>query len=241
VVKRVLLGQFTEEVENSLLRKGIVDVAFVPHRLVGVEDVSMYLTAHAEAILTEAIEGAAKGRIWERRPIPFTQATLIYLAGIPIWDYDTFLTNRTMWRAVRDMAGINSTTIADRIGISPASISRYEKGTRNPPKALMQDLHAAYVELYEQALEAAELMLAIDSYADTLEPAKDVPVHDQPFKIDDFYEWIARDTDLEDFEISHIDHLAKVRAMLPFPAWREPTPENLWLQGYPNAPALQPA
>jgi transcriptional regulator with XRE-family HTH domain len=139
---------------------------------------------------------------------PYTQATLIYLTGIPIWDYNSFLMNRSMWRAVRDMASINSTTIADRLGISPASISRYERGTRNPPKALMQDLHAAYVELYEKALKAAELMLAIDSYVDTFEPAKDIRVHDQPFSLDGFDAWIDQGVPFEDYTIDHVTPLS---------------------------------
>ena len=200
-----------------------------------------YLAAHAEAILTQAVEGAAKGRIWERRPVAFTQATLIYLAGIPMWDYDSFLANRSMWRAVRDMASINSTTIADRLEISPASISRYEKGTRNPPKALMQDLHTAYVELYEQALEAAELMLAIDSYVDTFGSARNVPVHDQPFNLDGFDTWIDQGVPLADHTLDHVEALHNVRSWLPYPTWREPTPGNLWLRGYPNQPAVIPA
>jgi hypothetical protein len=75
----------------------------------------------------------------------------------------------------------------------------------------------------------------IDSYVDATQHGYDEPL------TDDLKLWIANGTDLENFTIDHITHLNALRSWLPYPTWRTPTPENLWLIGYPNAPALQPA
>lgn len=196
------------------------------------------LLLHAESILEQWIEGTAKGRLYERR-ININQATLIYASSIPLWNYEAFLRNREMWRVVRALSGVNSTELAARLDISPASISRYEKGDRSPATGLMRNLHEAYTELLEEALNRAEWNLVIDSYADVVIAASGTPFNELPDTMADVETWVAQGTDLEDFDIEHITHLAAARGWLPYPQWRTPTVDNLWLLGYPTAPALQ--
>ncbi len=175
------------------------------------------------------------------RRINVNQAALIYASSVPLWDYESFLEHREMWRAVRALSGVNSTELTARFDISPASISRHEKKTRNPPVLLMRDIHNAYVELLEIALLRAEWCLIIDSWADAVVAETGIPYDGLADTIDDVHAWVAQGTDLKDFAIEHNEHLATVRRWMPYPDWRTATVDNLWLSGFPAGPALIPA
>lgn len=195
------------------------------------------LSLYAQDVIKQWVTAQDRGRIFNEQPMSVIQAIYIYASTLATWDYDQFLQDRGLWVATRAINGINSTDLATRLGISPASISRYESGDRKPPTGTLKNVHNAYTALLEEALVTSETQMALRSFNDwTRNRGRDPET--ELFEHDLFYRWIAQEQDIEDFSISHIDHLATVRAVLPYPTWREPTPQNLWLAGYPNQPAF---
>ena len=197
------------------------------------------LSLYAQDVIDQWIRAVGRGRIFAEQPIAVAQSIYIYANSLETWEFDTFLERRGLWVATRALSRVNSTDLAARLGISPASISRYESGDRAPERQMLHRIHDAYCALLEEALIALEAQLILRSYNDWSRDSGGDPDNDI-LEAEPLYTWIAQGTDLEDFSISHIDHLVTVRYMLSYPHWREPTSDNLWLKGFPNQPSLVP-
>ena len=117
--------------------------------------------------------------------------------------------------------------MADRIGISFASIRRYEKATRNPDIEWHHPLYLGYKTILEDMLEQIEADLLVKSYITAHELEDGHPITQE-----DAVWWAVGDTGIEDVDITHITYLTDIRSLLPEPSWREPSPHNFYLNGY---------
>lgn len=193
----------------------------------------------SQRIIRTYFDDVNRGVVFRTRPVNVVQAELVWLHAWETWSLDWFLRHRESWRAVREMGKYSVEDFYEMAGVSPVSVTRYEKNQRTPDNAILPRLHGAYVQAHERALTNRETILTLRSYLvdhpeDMDENGKTIPPG--PEGIDAYLRWVSDGSDIEDFEIDHITHLADVRSMLPYPPWREETSSNLWLVGYVETP-----
>jgi transcriptional regulator with XRE-family HTH domain len=197
------------------------------------------LVDHARNVLDTFMEDTATGRLFVKRPTYVTQAMLVLYSASEIWDYQDFLKLRDQWRPCREISGMTGEDLGNRVNLSFASISRYEKGDRKPDSAYLRPLHLAYTEALDTGLWKIETDLVRDSFFEHYAHENNLPLdetleYDLIKGWDDYAWWLSgsNGADFDNLTIDHIPHLASIRRFLPRPAWREPAFENLWLKGF---------
>jgi transcriptional regulator with XRE-family HTH domain len=142
-------------------------------------------------------------------------------------------------RPCREISGLTGEDLGTRVGLSFASIARYEKGDRNPDTAYLRPLHLAYTEALDTGLWKIETDLVHDSFFEHYAQENNLPLdetleYDLISGWDDYAWWLAgsREVSMEGYTIDHIPHLANIRRFLPYPSWREPSFENVNLVGF---------
>ncbi len=185
------------------------------------------LVEWALAITRTWSEGVARGNIYDGIPIAVRQATLIWSRTFRPHDLSWWNTNREGWTGIRELAGVSAEEVSERVGVSFASIRRYERALRLPEDLTSSRMQEVYINLLENYTSTIEMDLAYASYIDAhkWEP-------DDTFTVEELMGHISDGQDIENFDISHLEHLADIRAMLPYPQYRKPTVSNLWLAGY---------
>jgi transcriptional regulator with XRE-family HTH domain len=190
------------------------------------------LVIHAARVLDTWVTDKGKGRLTTVAPLDINKAAYVVASNFTIWDYSNLQTDRQSWRTVRTFTGRTAEDIANVVGVSFASISRWEKAERNPDAQYHRRLHEVYKDMLDQKLLKLEWSLILRSYIETLPED-----HDPEAVIDkdDIVWWAVTDSDsLQAIDITHIKHLYQMRQLMPRPTWREPSAWNLGLNGYGN-------
>lgn len=193
----------------------------------------------SQRVVQTYLDDVNRGVVFRTKPVTVVQAELVWLHAWEVWNMDWWLRHRESWRATREMGKFSVEDFQEMAGISPASITRYEKNQRTPDNSILPRLHGAYIQAHEKALTNRETILTLRSYlVDHPEEMdeNEEPIPPGPEGIDEYLGWLSGGKDIEDFEIGHINHLADVRSLMPYPAWREETSSNLWLRGYAETP-----
>ena len=184
------------------------------------------LIAHANGVLDRYFVDKAAGKIFHGVPPAVWQAQIVVTTMLMPWDPQWWRDNRDHWEAVRQFTRVSSTEMAGRCGISPSSLSRYERATRTPSKGDMERMRLAYWAAMEHRYFNLDLWLGLESYVEHLAAGgHDVDAEDFTYEYDEAIRWISGvGADLEDYgeelSIEHLPYVAQVRSLMPVPAYR---------------------
>lgn len=177
----------------------------------------------------------AESRIFHGTPIPVIQSMLLTSTLLRPWDREWLRRNRDTWTAIRKFTTLSNADLAERIGISTSSLTRYSKGDRTPTINDFELICVAMSPAMNERANRLEEWLCFEDYRMHLaESGADVEAEDFSIDIETATRWIAgpKDDPAGNWEPDTIDHLpslAQVSSLQPVPAYR---PEDDILFGY---------
>ena len=196
------------------------------------------LVAHASAVAKRYVEDRAAGKLFFGVPTEVVKAQIILGTTLRAWDRSWWESNRDRWEGVRAFTTLGAHELAERIGISPSSLGRYEKGERSPSKSITETMRIAYVAAWENRCHNLDVWLCLHDYIEHLRSqGEDVDDDEFEYNWDQALRWITGvgpDLEHEDEEMTldHLPSLSHVRSLQPVPEYRDPDEMLFGYLGY---------
>ena len=150
------------------------------------------LVTHASAVAKRYVEDRAAGKLFFGVPVEVVKAQIILGTALRAWDRSWWEENRDRWEGVRAFTTLGTHELAERIGISPSSLGRYEKGERSPSKSVTETMRIAYAAAVDTRYHQLELWLALESWIDHLRSeGHDVDDDEFTYEFDEALRWIS--------------------------------------------------
>lgn len=210
-----------EAAESTLARAMMRDREAAPaqahlptHAKTATGELSPVLVKAASWVVEEHLEDLAEGVVFEERPIEVIQSEYIIAHSYEIWDRRWFLRNRRRCEILRDLGQTRRKDLADEVGVSSSTVSRWEQLQRTPASEIIDKTWLAYTGAVRRGLDRLELILIIRSHPD----------QSAVFDLANLQRFI--DDGPED--LSHVEHLYRVRQLVAEPRiWDPPARDSI--------------